>query len=510
MKVKGAVLVTEVLEMQNIHKSFYKVHVLDDVHFTLRQGEIHALLGENGAGKSTLMNILGGVHAPDRGEIRMNGVSCGYFESPLQSQQKGISFIHQELNLVEDLSVYENLFLGQERIGRTGLLDVDEMCVRSREVFQRMGVPIDPKAPLRSLDASFKQMVEIARALLQDARIIIMDEPTTSLTEYEIQHVMTLMRTLQKQGVSMIFISHKLKEVKDICDRFTVLRDGQVADTGAVSDVTEEALSAMMVGKKVSNRDFFVPRRLGEPVLQVKRFSYFDKVKNINFTLHRGEILGFTGLAGDGRAELFESLFGYRKGYVGDVYVHGKRVRIDHPEKALRAGISFVPKNRKENAVIHDMSAVQNMSLSSLNRFKKRGWLNPRREDKVFEEYKDRLNIKVADGHQSILRLSGGNQQKVILSRWLSAHTDILILDNPTQGVDVGAKNEIYQLISTLAEKGISMILLTSEAPEVLKVCDEVRVMYQGEMTARLSREEADEEMIMSYATGAKREEVLT
>ncbi|ANE46871.1 ABC transporter [Paenibacillus swuensis] len=495
-----------VLQMQGINKAFNQVPVLKGVNLQVRPGEIHALLGENGAGKSTLMNILGGVHRPDAGELTVMGESVR-FDSPRSSKAKGISFIHQELNVVTDLTVYANLYLGREKTNRYGFLNTAMMCEGASNVLNRMGLELDPRRYVRDLGPSYKQMVEIARALMEDAKVIIMDEPTTSLSEHEVERLMSLMRTLKESGVSIIYISHKLKEVLRICDRYTVLRDGTVAGNGEVRDTDEEQLTKLMVGRSVSGLSYYRTRPKGDEALAVNCLSSVPWFRNVSFSVQRGEIVGFIGLAGDGRTELFEHIIGYRKGAKGELRIHGIPKRIRDTKQALEEGIGFVPKDRKENGIFRDMSVLQNMSVSSLDSFTHQGLLRKRKEEAKFAEYRDRLNIKAPDSSVLITALSGGNQQKVILARWLEVDPDILVFDNPTQGIDVGAKSEVYQLIMNLAERGKAIILLSSEVSELQKLCDEVNVMYQGEITARLGRDEITEETVMLYATGARREE---
>ncbi|MRH44541.1 ATP-binding cassette domain-containing protein [Aquibacillus halophilus] len=498
---------SSILEMIGIKKSFNQVEVLHGVDLTLHKGEIHALLGENGAGKSTLMNILGGVHQPDDGQIKLDGQSSK-MENPRISQEHGVSFIHQELNVVTDLTIYENMFLGSELRNKWGMLDVKEMSRQTNEVLSKLGVHISPKTYVRELETSYKQMIEIAKALLRDSKIIIMDEPTTSLTDNEVNQLFELMRSLKKSGVSIIYISHKLKEIKSVCDRYTVLRDGDLVGDGRMQDTNLEEITQLMVGKSVSTDAFHHRKSTSEGnVLKVKNLTSSEGLyRNINFSIAKGEVVGFTGLAGDGRTELFESIFGFRKKYSGAIEVNGHPVHINHPKKAVQAGIGFVPKNRKENAIIKDLSVIQNMSLSSMGNFEKNGFIHSKSERDKFQHYKDQLNIKVHDPNVTIDSLSGGNQQKVVIAKWLEVDADIIIFDNPTQGIDVGAKNEIYQHIMNLADQGKSIIILSSEAPEILRVCDRVNIMFHGEITGRFNREELNEEIIMEYATGSKRE----
>lgn len=491
--------------MKNIEKSFNGVPVLKSVTLEVEEGEIHALLGENGAGKSTLMNILGGVHQPDNGTILINGEEAKMAD-PRVSQEHGISFIHQELNMVSDLKVYENMFLGSELRNKFGFLAVEEMCRQTHEILAELGVNINPKEYVRNLATSYKQLIEISKALLHKSRLIIMDEPTTSLAEHEVNRLFELMKNLKKTGVSIIYISHKLKEIQAVCDRYTVLRDGQLVKTGMVENEDLETITKMMVGKAISQERFMHEHSFGETAMEVSGLTSTGHFKDIDFTVRKGEIVGFTGLAGDGRTELFESLFGFRKKYAGEVKINGQVVKIDHPRKALQAGIGYVPKDRKENAIIKDLSVIHNMSLSSMGNFERSGFIQDKKEREKFDVYKKALNIKVHNPRITIDKLSGGNQQKVIIAKWLEAETDILIFDNPTQGIDVGAKQEIYQQIIALSRLGKAIIILSSEAPEVLRICHTINVMYHGEITARFTGEGASEEEIMHYATGSKRE----
>lgn len=358
------------------------------------EGEIHALLGENGAGKSTLMNILGGVHQPDHGSIQIKGLDVK-MSNPRVSQEQGVSFIHQELNVVADLRVYENMFLGSELRSKLGFLKVEEMCRQTSEILSKLGVDINPKEYVRNLETSYKQLIEISKALLHKSKLIIMDEPTTSLAEHEVKRLFELMRNLKKSGVSIIYISHKLKEIKEICDTYTVLRDGELVGTGSIKNENLDTITKLMVGKSISQERLIQRHSFGPVVLEVNDLSSQGLYKNITFTLRKGEILGFTGLAGDGRTELFESLFGYRKKYTGQIKINNQLVKIDHPRKALEAGLALVPKDRKENAIIKDLSVIHNMSLSSIGHFEKAGFIQEKKEKDRFHYYKEKLNIKV-------------------------------------------------------------------------------------------------------------------
>ncbi len=489
-----------VVRMEKIIKSFSGNRVLHGVDFELKKGSIHALLGENGTGKTTLMNILGGIIPGDDGRITINEIEKEISDA-VNSKNSSIAFIHQELTLINDLSVCENLFLGCE-LKRGGILDKKAMYQKSREILAKMEIDLDPNAMVEDIDASYKQVVEIARALMKDAKVIIMDEPTTALTNIEIEHVFKIMRRLRDQGVSFIFISHKLNEVIEICDRYTVMRDGYVISTGDVSEVTENMLACFMVGKDLSDNEVYKKRDIGEEVLKVKNLSREREFKNIDFHVKKGEVVGFTGLLGDGRYELFSTVYGCHKEYQGDIIIHGKACRMNAPQKAHKNKISYLPRNRKENGIIKDLSVGQNMTVSIVNRFCRGCFIDRKKEKDYNSNYVKKLNIKINDLKELIINLSGGNQQKVLLARALSSDPSLVILDNPTQGVDVGAKLEIYKIIMELASQGMSFVVLSSEAQEVMALCDRIYVMYHGEIRHEFAHEEASEENIMIVATG--------
>lgn len=495
-----------VLEMKNIKKHFSGIYAVKGAALHLEKGEIHALLGENGAGKTTLMNVLGGVLQADEGEVILNGGPVKFL-SPKESQNQGIAFIHQELNIINDLMVYENLFLGTELMTKWRKLDTRAMYDKTREILKTMQVTLDPKTMVRDLDASYKQIVEIAKALLINAKIIIMDEPTTSLTNVEIEHLFEVMRTLKQNGVSIIFISHKLKEVVTICDAYTVLRDGEVVANGKFGagekTVSVADLAKYMVGRDVMSADIYRQHELGEVILETKNLSCLSEFKDINFKLKRGEIAGFTGLLGDGRSELAQCIFGCKKNYTGEIRIKGKLRRINNPGRALQLGIGYVPRNRKENGIIKDLSIMENITLVMLKKYTKLLWLNHKKEKADCADEVKKLNIKISRLGNLITSLSGGNQQKVVLAKWLEAAPEILIFDNPTQGVDVGAKNEIYSIIMSLAEQGVGIIVMSSEPQEIFRICDRVYVMFHGDIRGILEREEITEENIMLLSTGS-------
>ena len=495
------------LSMQNIYKSFGANNVLDNVDFTLATGEICALLGENGAGKSTLMNILGGVLQADSGKIVIDGEERTFL-SPVDSLDAGIGFIHQELNLINDLTIYENMFI--THLQRKGaFLDAKTMQEKTAELFAKMNITLDPRTMVRDLDASYKQIVEICRALMQEASIIIMDEPTTSLTEPEIQRVFAMMRTLREQGVGIIFISHKLGEVMEICDRYTVLRDGKMVAAGAVKDTDTKKLAAYMVGHEVNTDVLTREIKLGDEVLRLEGLSDGKYFEDISLTVHAGEVLGVTGLLGDGRSELFQSVFGAMgKSYTGKVTLGGREVHITNTYQALEEGIAYLPRNRKENAILKDMSIIDNGSIVELPKIKKhRFFIDFDKQDKLFSKQMEELRIKMGAKSDPITSLSGGNQQKVVLAKWLMCGPRVLILDNPTQGVDVGAKEEIYGIIHRLATEGVAIIVLSSEAQEIIRVCDRSIVMFHGRQVGEVSGADMNEHNIMYLATGGKQNE---
>ncbi|MDR1262447.1 MAG: sugar ABC transporter ATP-binding protein [Oscillospiraceae bacterium] len=488
------------LIMRAITKSFDSNNVLRKVDFRLSGGEIHALLGENGAGKSTLMNILGGVLRQDSGDVLINGKPVS-FAGPKDSLAAGVAFIHQELNLINDLTVYENLFLGREIRTRFGTLDTPRMRAESRRMFERMNIGLDENTMVRGLDASYKQIVEIARAMMTNASIIIMDEPTTSLTEPEIERVFAMMRTLRAQGVGIVFISHKLREVIQIADRYTVLRDGETVATGQVAGVTAADLARFMVGHDVRTDMLTQTRKASRSVLRAERLSGVS-FKDISFDLHAGEVLGVTGLLGDGRSELFLSIFGAGEPYSGDLYLEGKPFRLKGSARAGDYGIAYLPRNRKENGIIKDMSAIENGSIVVWPRISRFGFIDKQKQRAMFDEQVKSLRIKMSKPTDMITSLSGGNQQKVVLAKWLSSSPNALILDNPTQGVDVGAKEEIYDIIMNLARQGVAIALLSSETQEIIRVCDRALVMYHGRIAGEVAGETMQEQTIMRLATG--------
>lgn len=489
------------ISMENITKSFGTNKVLKDVSITITDGEICALIGENGAGKSTLMNILGGVHQMDSGAIFINEKKV-QFATPADSLKAGIAFIHQELNLINDLPIFENMFLGRELKGRRGRLDLEKMMDETADIFKKINIDLDPRTMVRDLDASYKQIVEICRAIMMEASVIIMDEPTTSLTEPEIKRVFHMMETLKEHGVGIIFISHKLNEVMEICERYMVLRDGKLVAEGQVKDVTTDDLARFMVGHDVSTDRLTRTKNMGAEILRVENLTQAQAFRDISFSIREGEILGLTGLLGDGRSELFQAVFGAGQIQSGKIFLGGEEVRIQSTEQALNLGIGYLPRNRKENGIIKDMNILENASIVTWPLLAHRGVIDKNTQAELFADQTEQLGIKYQRLTDSITILSGGNQQKVVLAKWLAAHPKVLILDNPTQGVDVGAKEEIYEIVLKLAENGMAIVVLSSEAQEIIRLCDRALVMYQGEIQGEVSGSTMTEHEIMKLATG--------
>jgi len=490
------------IEMKNIDKAFGAIEAVKDVSFSVSGGEVCALIGENGAGKSTLMNILGGVLPADRGEILIDGQQVN-FQKPADSLNAGIAFIHQELNLINDLPIYENMFIGRELKKKGRILDLEKMIARTQEVFDQMEIDLDPKTMVRDLDTSYKQIVEISRAIMMDASIIIMDEPTTSLTDQEIERVFEMMKTLKKQNVGIVFISHKLNEVIEFCDRYSVLRNGELVAEGMVSEVNVDQLARAMVGHELRTESLQRKTESGREVLRAENLSYNNDFKNIFFSVHQGEILGVTGLLGDGRQELFQAIFGSGEIEAGELYLNDQRVEIKNTTDALQKGIGYLPRDRKENGIIKDMDIFENASIVTWPLFDNFGIIDREKQEQEFKEQVERLGIKMGAKNDSINSLSGGNQQKIVLAKWLIANPEIFILDNPTQGVDVGAKEDIYDIILELAAEGIAVVILSSEAKEIIRICDRALVMYHGVIQGELSQAEMSEHEIMRLATGA-------
>ncbi len=494
------------VEFRNIYKNFGAVQALENVSFNVPEAKILGLLGENGAGKSTLMNILGGVLPPSSGEIIVDGKNYTHLTTR-EATDLGISFIHQELNLVNDLRVYENLFLNNE-ITTYGILNKKEMIERSRNVFKRMDVDINPEAIVSTLDTSRKQIIEIAKAVLFESKLIIFDEPTTALTNEEIDILFGIMRDFKKNCISSIYISHKMPELFEICDDYVVLRDGKFIDSGQFEDINEQVATELLVGKKLAHEAIdYNEKHIGNNIFEVKNLTLEPYFRNISFNLRKGEVLGVTGLFGDGRGELSETLFGVRKADTGTITLNGKTLSMKSIRSVMKSGISMIPRDRKERSIIPDLTISDNLSMAYFTSKHKNPLVSKKEELKRFDKNQEVTSIKVGSPLDKITSLSGGNQQKVIFSRWFELDSDVYILDNPTQGIDVGAKNEVYHLIHNLSLQGKSVIVFTSEYTELHKIANRVIVMYRGEINKELGHEELDEMNVMYYSTGSNLKE---
>lgn len=490
-----------ILEMKGIHKRFQGVHALNGVDFTLRKGEVHALVGENGAGKSTLMKILIGLFPPNEGEIVLRGKKAA-FKSIRDTRDAGISMIFQEFNQVKYMSVMENIYLGREPLNRLKQIDYAKMYKDTRNVLDKIGVNIDPKAKVADLTVAKNQLVEIAKAISYNSDIIIMDEPTSALSNTEIDNLLKIVRALREEGKSIVFISHKLEEIYGVCDHVTVLRDGNFIGTDKVENISANQLIKMMVDRDITELFPKIKVDIGEVVFEVKNLTIDGVFKDISFQLRKGEILGLSGLMGAGRTEIAEAIVGERKLNKGEIFLHGKKVNIRLPKHAIEQGIAMIPEDRKKNGLVLKLTVKQNILMSSLKRCLKTGFLRKSLENEYVNKFAKMLEIKMSDENQVSGNLSGGNQQKVVVSRVLNADPDIIILDEPTRGIDVKTKSEIHRLMSQLAQQGKSIIMISSELPEILGMSDRIIVLHEGEISGELSCEEADQNMIMQYAVG--------
>lgn len=473
------------LEMRGIEKSFPGVKALSGVDLTVHRGEVLALLGENGAGKSTLMKVLGGAHQPDRGTILIDGHETTY-ATPHDSQQAGVSIIYQEFNLIPALTVRENLFLRRETTSR-GILRRREERQQAQALFERMGVSIDPEALCRDLSVSQQQVVEIAKALSQDARILVLDEPSAALTNAEVDRLFEIIQDLKSRGLGLIYISHRLEEVFAIADRVSVLRDGAHVGSASIDELNKDKLITLMVGRELTEE--FPARNitLGEPLLEVENLSRGEVVKDVSFSIRRGEILGLTGLMGAGRTETARLIFGADKRDSGVIKLAGEALEISHPRDAIASRIGMLTEDRKTQGLILKHSVRENFGLPNLQQFSAMGFIDQKTETKEFGTYVDRLQVKVPHQEQQAGHLSGGNQQKIVLAKWLARNCDVLIFDEPTRGIDVGAKHEIYQLMNELVADGKCILMISSELPEVLGMSDRILVMHHGKISGEIS-----------------------
>ncbi|TCK61988.1 sugar ABC transporter ATP-binding protein [Seleniivibrio woodruffii] len=488
-----------VLEMKNISKSFPGVKALNDVSLRIFSGEVMALLGENGAGKSTLMKILSGVYTKDAGEIVYKGKPLSP-KDPKDAMDKGIAIIHQELNLIPELTVAENIFIGREPVNLFRKVKYSEMNAAAKGYLERLGEKTSPTAKVSSLSVGQAQMVEIAKALSMNAEIIIMDEPTDALTDVETENLYKVINDLKKEGKALIYISHKLSEIFDVCDRATILRDGTFVDEQPVSALTEEKIIQLMVGRPLSDRYPRCDCKAGEVVFQAEGLTN-HRITDVSFSVRSGEIVGIAGLMGSGRSEVAKSIFGEMPISKGSVTLAGKKLKINHPSEAIRNGISYVSEDRKQLGLIIGMTIKENITLPALKKFQTfLSKVSFSKEDEVSAEYIEKMSIKTTGPSQRVVDLSGGNQQKVAIAKGLVTAPKVLILDEPTRGVDVGAKKEIYDQINILKSNGMSIILISSEMPEVIGMSDRILVMSNGRIAGEVSGEEATQENIMRLA----------
>ncbi|MFB5678485.1 sugar ABC transporter ATP-binding protein [Paenibacillus terreus] len=491
------------IRMKGIHKAFGTNRVLLGVDFELLEGEVHALMGENGAGKSTLMNILTGLHSKDEGIISIDGKEVN-FSSPSAAEQYGIAFIHQELNIWPDLSVLENLFLGKEITTGWGFLNNRNMKAIAQEQMRRLSLTLPLDQPAGACSVGQQQMIEIAKALMTDAKVIIMDEPTAALTDREIRKLFEVIASLKKAGVSIVYISHRMEEIFEICDRITIMRDGITVDTREVSLTNFDDVVKKMVGRELTDR--FPQRHTtpGEIVFEVKDASRSGVFHRASFSVRAGEILGISGLMGSGRTEMMRAIYGLDPLDEGEIRLNGKKVAIKHPYEAVKLGIGFITEDRKDEGLVLDFSVRENMVLPSLFSFEERGLINERKEKEYVDLLISRLTVKTESPETPVRNLSGGNQQKVVIAKWVGIGPKVLILDEPTRGVDVGAKREIYQLMNELTGKGVAIIMVSSELPEVIGMSDRILVVHEGRIAGEVTGHEATQEKIMTYATGGQ------
>ena len=494
-----------ILDVQSINKSFPGVKALDDVSFTLRRGEVHGLLGENGAGKSTLMKILSGAYRPSSGTIIFNGQPIE-INSPIQAQQLGIVTIYQEFTLVPSLTIAENIFMGREP-STAGFVSWRALRQRTRELMERLSIQLDPMKRVSSLSVADQQMVEIARALSMESQIIIMDEPTSALSEHEVQQLLSIVRDLKAQGISVIFTTHHLEEAMDVCDRVTVLRDGHLVNTTDINTITLDDIIRMMVGRSAS--ELFsrnVAQSHGEVALSVKNLSSKGdprdpnaiQLYDISLDVHRGEILGIAGLVGAGRTELARAIFGADPFDSGQIEINGQPVTIRSPREAIRYGLGLVPEDRKQQALFLALAVRENLSITALKDYiYPGGFVQQQQEQSLVEEYRQALGIRMSSQEQRVNNLSGGNQQKVVIARWLAMQPKVLIVDEPTRGIDVAAKSEVHQLLDELAGEGIAIIMISSELSEILSMSDRIITIREGHITGEFTRDDVTEEALM-------------
>ena len=489
------------IEMTGIMKSFGTNQVLDNAGFFLRDGEVHALMGENGAGKSTLMKILTCVYTRDGGIVKVNGQEVNY-SNPQEAEAAGIVFIYQELNVMFDLTVEENLFMGKEITKGFGICDKKAMRAKAEEVLERMGVSIPVDTVMSDLSVGQQQMIEICKALLVDAKVIIMDEPTAALTQSETAALFEVIENLKKRGVSIVYISHRMEEIFELCDRITVLRDGQYIDTCEIKDITMDDVVKMMIGREIGERYPSRNHSVGKTVFEVKGLSRKGAFNDVSFTVGAGEVLGVSGLMGAGRTEIMQAVFGYLPADSGEILIDGQPVKIKNPMDAMKAGIGFITEDRKVEGLMLDKTIRENIALANLGTISGSGVISKAKEKSLISRGIEEFKIRCFGTEHECGNLSGGNQQKVVLAKWIYTEPKILILDEPTRGVDIGAKKEIYNVINDMARKGVAIIMVSSELPEILGMSDRVMVVREGDVRGILNIENASQESIMTLATG--------
>ena len=482
------------IELKDIHKSFYGVEVLHGVNFVLQSGSVHALMGENGAGKSTLMKVIAGVHTADSGKVFLDNKEVE-ISSPAKARELGIAMIHQELSSELEMSVAENIYLGREP-GRFGMVDYRQLYHQTDELLKNLGIHLNPRTKMKRLRVADQQMVEIAKAISQNARVVIMDEPTSSITDKEVDNLFNMIRNLKSAGVGIIYISHKMDEIFQICDEMTILRDGTYIDTFKASEVNQDILIRSMVGRELGTQ---FPKKevpIGETLLEVQHLTRAGEYEDISFKLHKGEILSFTGLVGAGRTELMHSIFGLTKPDSGKLILNGEEVEFKTPRDAIQHGIAYVTEDRKGEGLVLPMSVEKNITIASLRSFVKSGFLQKKKEADVVTQEVASLGIKVARTSMSVKALSGGNQQKVVLAKWMIAGPNVLIFDEPTRGIDVGAKAEIYKIMCDYVSKRNAILMVSSEMPEAMGMSDRMIILSNHRCSGELNRNEFNQEAI--------------
>ncbi|ASR08615.1 D-xylose ABC transporter ATP-binding protein [Rhizobium leguminosarum bv. viciae] len=501
VRASGAVPNAEyLLSAEGVRKEFPGVVALDDVQFRLKRASVHALMGENGAGKSTLMKILAGIYTPDKGDIRLKGIEIR-LKSPLDALENGIAMIHQELNLMPFMTVAENIWIRREPKNRLGFIDHGVMHRMTEELFARLNISIDPDIEVRFLSVANRQMVEIAKAVSYNSDVLIMDEPTSALTEREVEHLFSIIRDLRAQGIGIVYITHKMNELFEIADEFSVFRDGRYIGTHASTDVTRDDIIRMMVGREITQMFPKEEVPIGEVVLSVKDLCLKGVFNNISFEVRAGEILGVAGLVGSGRSNVAETLFGVTPASSGSIELCGKPVAISSPTEAIRNRMAFLTEDRKDTGCLLILDILENMQIAVLqDRYVKGGFVQQGAVEATCEDMAKKLRVKTPNLYERVENLSGGNQQKVLIGRWLLTNPRILILDEPTRGIDVGAKAEIHRLVTEMARDGVAVVMISSEMPEVLGMSDRIMVMHEGRVTGFLNRDEATQIKVMELA----------